>query len=262
MLDKFCKAKLPEIAALVERQKLGLMPRPQEGARPGFAAALRAVPESSPIPAIIAEYKRASPSCGDINLHVEPAEIAARYAAAGARAISVLTEEDYFKGSIEYLSLVAGAGLPLLRKDFIFHPLQIDATAATRASAVLIIVRMLDDPMLSELMYRCELHGLEAVVEVFDDQDLFRAQEAGAAIIQVNNRDLNTLVVNLDVSRSLIARKRAGELWITASGLSLHEDLEDLRGRGFDAALVGTALMRGGDPGAGLAALIKGNGRG
>ena len=254
MLERFVRAKSREIEMLLRRNRLGLMPLPRTEKRPGFAASLKAVAG----PAVIAEYKRASPSKGDINLGVSPREAAAAYAAAGAGAISVLTEETYFKGSLEYLEAMAHAGLPLLRKDFIVHPLQVDATAATSASAVLLIVRMLDHGMLAALLERCRIHGLEAVVEVFDARDLARAKDAGAAIIQVNNSDLDTLRVDFSASHELIVRKERGEFWITASGVRARQDIPALLGLGFDAALVGTSLMEGGDPGAGLAALIGG----
>lgn len=252
MLERFAKAKAGEIAALREREKAGAMPLPKPGARPGFAASLKAAPGA----AVIAEYKRASPSRGDINLSLPPQTVAAAYAGAGARAISVLTEETYFKGNLACLEAMAGAGLPLLRKDFILDPLQIDATAATDASAVLIIVRMVNAPALRELLDRCRLRGLEAVVEIFDEPDLERARAAGASIIQVNNRDLDTLAVDMRVSERLIRRKSTGETWISASGVRTREELTRLLDCGFDAALVGTFLMEGADPGAGLAALL------
>jgi indole-3-glycerol phosphate synthase len=254
MLEKFRKAKEREIARLALLRGAGAMPPPREGKRPGFAASLK----ESAGRAVIAEYKRASPSQGDINTDLAPAAVAAAYAKAGAAAVSALTEETYFKGSLDCLEMMAGAGLPLLRKDFILDPLQIDATAATSASAVLLIARMLDGAMLHGLLARCRSYGLEAVVEVFDARDLDRAREAGAAVIQVNNRDLSTLRVDLGVSRRLIDRKRAGEIWITASGLGTREDLASLLGLGFDAALVGTSLMDGPDPGAKLAVLLGG----
>lgn len=252
MLEKFRKAKEEEIAELARLRDAGAMPPPIKGKRPGFAASLK----EAPGPAVIAEYKRASPSRGDINMDLAPEAVAAAYANAGARAISVLTEEVYFKGDLAFLGIMAGAGLPLLRKDFILDPLQVDATAATEASAMLVIVRMLDDAILRTILDRCRLHGLEAVVEVFDAHDLDRAQAAGAAIIQVNNRDLATLRVDLGISRALVRRKREEETWITASGVGTRDDLLSLLGLGFDAALVGSSLMGGPDPGAALAGLL------
>jgi len=232
------------------------MPPPLKESRPVFVAALTA--RRSAILPVIAEYKRASPSEGDINLIVTPEEIAAAYAQAGAGALSVLTESRYFKGDISYLARMAEPGLPLLRKDFIFHPLQVEHSAATQASAVLLIARMLTDTALKELVRRCADLGLTPVTEVFDEQDLRRARTAGASVIQVNNRDLKTLRVDAALSRRLIADKDSGEFWITASGIRDHDDLLTAAAVGFDAALVGTSLMRSGNPGEALAELLRG----
>lgn len=254
MLEHFRRAKQAEIAALAALSAQGNMPPPFAGSRPFFTASLKA---RAPL-AVIAEYKRASPSKGDINLAATPEQAANAYAAAGAGAISVLTEREYFKGDIRFLERMGAPGLPLLRKDFILHPLQVDQTAAGPASAILLIVRMLDDPMLRSLLFRCRELNLEAVVEVCDDEDLQRAHAAQASIIQVNNRDLDTLRVDLNLSRRLAACKRNNEFWITASGISCREDLTGLLNLGFDAALVGSSLMEEDDPGQGLAVLLRG----
>jgi indole-3-glycerol phosphate synthase len=254
MLERFRRAKTAEIAALTALFAKEALPPPFAGSRPSFTASLKT---KAPL-AVIAEYKRASPSKGDINLVATPEQAARTYAAAGAGALSVLTEREYFKGDIRFLERMAAPGLPLLRKDFILHPLQVDQTAASPASALLLIVRMLDDPMLRTLLLRCRELGLEAVVEVCDGEDLQRAHAAQASIIQVNNRDLDTLRVDLDLSRRLAACKRSGEFWITASGISCREDLTGLLNLGFDAALVGSSLMEGTDPGQGLTALLRG----
>ena len=252
MLERFYTAKAAEIAFLEKLAANGRMPPPFAGPRASFTASLRA---RAPL-AVIAEYKRASPSKGDINLAVEPEEASASYARGGASALSVLTEEAHFRGSLAYLDRMTGPGLPLLRKDFILHPLQVDQTAATPASALLLIVRMLDTPLLRELILRSQAAGLEAVVEIFDEQDLSRARDAGASILQVNNRDLDTLHVDLAASRILVSQKKPEEFWVTASGIATHNDLASLLDLGFDAALVGSSLMGGGDPGDALAALL------
>jgi indole-3-glycerol phosphate synthase len=254
MLERFRQAKALELADLEARAARGAMPPPFAGRRPPFAASLAAAEG----PAIIAEYKRASPSAGDINLDFTPEQAAAAYARNGAKALSVLTERVYFKGDVAYLGRMAAAGLPLLRKDFILHPLQVEDSAATPASAVLLITRLLDDSMLRACLFRCRDFGLEAVVEIFDEGDCERAKAAGASVIQVNSRDLNSLRVDRSLSRRLIARKRPGEFWIAASGVSGHEEVLDLTGLGFDAVLVGTALMGGNDPGRALRALLTG----
>lgn len=252
MLDRFRKAKAGEINKLLAIKASGNLPVPYTGKRPPFAASLK----SSGKTPLIAEYKRASPSRGDLNLQTSPEEAAAAYAAAGAGAISVLTEEEYFKGELAFLERAARAGLPLLRKDFIFHHLQVEQTAATPASALLLIVRMLDEPGLKELLKQSRSFGLEAVVEIFDKADLALARSAGAEIIQVNNRDLDSLEVDLAVSERLAGQKQVGEFWITASGIENPEQLARLLALGFDAALVGSSLMQESDPGQALRALL------
>lgn len=254
MLERFRLAKATEVAALAKLAAKGAMPLPFAGSRPSFTGSLRA---KAPL-AVIAEYKRASPSKGNINLAASPEQVAAAYAKAGAGAISVLTEQDYFKGDMAYLGCMTGPGLPLLRKDFILHPLQVNQTAASPASAMLLIVRMLDDSMLRALLFRCLDLGIEPVTEVFDEADLRRAKNVGASIIQVNNRDLDTLAVDMGLSHRLAAHKGNNEFWITASGIATHSELVALLGMGFDAALVGSSLMQGADPGQGLAALLQG----
>jgi indole-3-glycerol phosphate synthase len=255
MLDKFRQAKEEEIRELLRLRDAGHRNIPWGHPRPGFGAALTR-PGSS---GIIAEYKRASPSKGDINLGVTPAEACAGYAAAGACALSVLTESRYFKGDLSFLAEVAGLGLPLLRKDFIIHPLQVEATTATPASAILLIVRMFEDlGELATLHALCLTHGLEPVVEVFDQNDLDRAKEIGSTIIQVNNRDLDTLTTDLSRCLDMVRRKEDGEIWIAASGISTPQQVRELRAAGLDALLIGTALMQHDDPGRGLAALAGG----
>jgi len=252
MLERFRLAKQAEIEDLRHRRDAGHGHAPWNGPRPGFGAALVA-PGSS---GIIAEYKRASPSRGDINLGVPPLETCAAYARAGACALSILTESVYFKGRLDYLAEIATVGLPMLRKDFIIHPLQVEVTAATPASAILLIVRMFaqqDD--LTHLHGLCIAQRLEPVVEVFDEHDLDRAKELGARIIQVNNRDLDTLTTNLGRSLDLVRRKEDGEIWIGASGIDSADQIRRLRSAGLDAVLIGTALMRNADPGQGLAGL-------
>lgn len=251
MLEKFRAAQATAIKRLKDLEAAERLPLPYAGPRPPFSDALLAAGPG----AVIAEYKRASPSAGDINLGLSPEAVAAMYAGAGAAAISVLTEETYFKGSIDYLEPMSRAGLPLLRKDFLLHPLQIAETAATKASALLLIVRMLTDAELAEMLRLTYDGGLEAVVEVFDEADLQRAEAAGARIIQVNSRDLDTLTTDLAVARRMAARKRPGRIWIAASGIRTRTEVLEMATLGYDAVLVGTSLMGGADPGAALATL-------
>ena len=251
MLEKFRAAKAAEVRRLVALEAAQQLPEPYRGKRPSFSDALIA---KAPM-AVIAEYKRASPSMGDINLGLGPDDVAAMYAASGAAAISVLTEETYFKGSLDYLETIGAVGLPMLRKDFLLHPLQVVETAATKASALLLIVRMLTDEELSEMLRLTYDAGLEAVVEVFDETDLERAEKAGARIVQVNSRDLDTLKTDLGVARRMAAKKRPGRIWIAASGINSRVDVLEMAGLGYNAVLVGTSLMSGDDPGLALARL-------
>ena len=253
MLERFRKAKAREIRDLETLVSSGGFPAPWTGPRPVFS---RALAEKGP-GAVIAEYKRASPSKGDLNLGLGPAEVAAMYRQAGAAALSVLTEEDHFKGRLDFLTAMLPAGLPMLRKDFLFHPLQVRRTAASPASALLLIVRMFADLAGLQELYRLSSSlGLECVVEVFDRRDLDLAKAAGARIIQVNNRDLETLSIDLATSRDLIPFKEPGEVWIAASGISRPQEVAELTGAGFDAVLVGTSLMQSPSPEAALTELV------
>lgn len=268
-LERFRAAKAPELAALRRAAREGTLPPPWKGPRPDFAAALCARPAPGPL-AVIAEYKRASPSRGVICEALSVEEVARLYAAAGAAALSVLTEEEWFHGELDFLARAARAleaagapRLPLLRKDFIFDPLQVAATAATPASALLLIVRL--TPQVAELRAlreAAESFGMAAVVEVFDAADLALARESGARIIQVNARDLDSLRVDRDTPLALIRAHPplAGEVWIAASGMDSFAHLAQAADAGYAAALVGTALMAGGEPGAALGRLLSGEG--
>ncbi|UIJ37210.1 indole-3-glycerol-phosphate synthase [Desulfobaculum bizertense] len=254
MLDKFVRAKQPEIELLETLQKEGCFPAPLSGPRRSFLDSLR----QQGAGAVIAEYKRASPSRGDIAPHLRADDVACAYAEAGAGAVSILTEQQYFRGSMSFLQKAERCGLPMLRKDFIFHELQVRQTAASPASAVLLIARMLRVEQLAHLAALCEEYGLTPVTEVFDAEDLSRARRAGARVIQVNNRDLATLTTSLDNSRELSQSKQDGEFWISASGISHGSEIDEMADCGFDAVLVGTSLMEGGDPGVALRTLLAG----
>lgn len=256
MLDKFRKAKQAELNMLMKMQAEGEKFIPYAGDRPSFANAIRR--DDSGLK-VIAEYKRASPSKGDINLGLSAAEVAKIYAAGGASAISVLTEEEYFKGNLSYLDEIKSSGLPMLRKDFLTDLMQIEQTLATPASALLIIVRMFeDDVYLKEMIEQTHAAGLDAVVEAFDEVDLGRAQLAGARIIQINNRDLDTLGINMNRSIEFIKQKDEGEIWICASGISKPQDCLQMNELGYDSVLIGTSIMCSPDPQAKLASLVAG----
>jgi len=257
-LERFRTAKAAEIEALRRQAQTGTLPAPLTAPRPDFAAALLRREPDVPV-AVIAEYKRASPSCGPIATAVDPETAARAYAAAGASCISVLTEETFFDGRLDYLARAACAGVPLLRKDFIFDPLQVTATMATPAAALLLIVRLTPDAaLLRDLREQAEAAGIAAVVEIFDEAELALARASGARIVQVNNRDLESLATDPSAALRLGRLRDASERWIAASGMSARRDLDDAAAAGYDAVLVGTALMRGGDPGTALRTLLHG----
>lgn len=254
MLELFRAEKLKEIAKLAQMAKEGKL-QARKALRPGFAHALRQNNIS-----VIAEYKRASPSKGPICETLGVADVALQYKQGGARAMSVLTESRWFRGALEHITQAEKADLPLLRKDFIFDRLQVGATSQTPASAFLLIARFFSTPrMLRDLREYGESLGLESVVEVFDEADLAMARDSGAKIIQVNARDLETLEVDRNRCIQLLENhpRESGEVWICASGISSHEELEQAQQAGFDAALIGTALMKNGTPAADLARILQ-----
>ena len=199
---------------------------------------------------IIAEFKRKSPSKGVIRADVEAASVARSYQAGGAVAISVLTEEDYFSGSIEDLRQVkAVVDLPVLRKDFLFDEYQVCESAAAGADAILLIVASLDDKVLSGLRELAEDElGLDALVEVHDEREMERAIAIGARLIGVNNRNLHTFEVSLETSLRLASNASPDVALISESGLRQAKDLAMLHAVGYRGFLIGESLMRAEDP--------------
>jgi indole-3-glycerol phosphate synthase len=206
---------------------------------------------------IIAEFKRASPSKGSILEGVAPPEMAAAYEAGGAAALSVLTEEDSFKGSLEDLRAVRRAtSLPVLRKDFIFDEYQLYETAEAGADALLLIVAALDDERLLKLRRITEEElGMDALVEVHTSEELRRALRCGATLLGVNNRDLHSFKVSLDVSVRLAEDVPAGVLLVSESGLSSRAEIMRLRALGYRGFLIGERLMRAASPAKALSEL-------
>jgi indole-3-glycerol phosphate synthase len=224
------------------------------GARPH---ALRGAVEDAGRVNVIAEFKRASPSKGEIRAGASAAETAIAYERGGAAAVSVLTEEDYFRGSLRDLAEVrASTRLPVLRKDFVFDEYQVYESAAAGADALLLIVAALDDATLAALLRLTEDEmGMDALVEVHTAEELGRASGAGARLVGVNNRDLRTFEVSLETSVALAALAPAGTLLVSESGLRDAADVERLRVCGFSAFLVGETLMRAESPEAALRSL-------
>jgi indole-3-glycerol phosphate synthase len=211
---------------------------------------LRALEADLPRLKIIAEFKRKSPSLGIIRADLSAADVARRYERGGACAISVLTDEEYFGGSLEDLSSArSSTKLPVLRKDFIIDPIQIYEAAVAGADAVLLIVAALDDALLGRMREVAEDElGLDALVEVHTAGELRRALDAGVKVIGVNNRDLKTFQISLNTSERLIAEVPPDSIMISESGLQSTESLCRLRNLGFRGFLLGEALMRAGDP--------------
>jgi indole-3-glycerol phosphate synthase len=217
-----------------------------------FIDALR----SSPAPRVIAECKRRSPSRGILRQDYSPAAHAASYAAAGAAAISVLTEPTFFDGSLDHLKQVrAAVTVPLLRKDFIVSEYQLVEAAVAGADAVLLIVGALDDDTLGLLLSRSRSLGLAALVEVHDRDELSRAVAVGAEVIGVNSRNLRTLTVDAQVLESLAPSIPDAVIAVAESGIKTPEDIQTVTALGYSASLVGERLIAQADPGAALRAL-------
>jgi indole-3-glycerol phosphate synthase len=207
---------------------------------------------------VIAECKRRSPSRGVLRPAYDPVSIARGYEAAGAAAISVLTEPTFFDGALDHLRGVAAAvTIPVLRKDFIVSEYQLHEAAANGADAVLLIVAALDRGMLTALHARATDLGLDVLVEVHDAGELSIAVDAGARIVGVNNRNLRTLEVDVRASETLAARMPADVVRVSESGLKTAADLAGLTASGYDAFLIGERFMTKPDPGGELQALLE-----
>lgn len=250
-LDEILQAR----RAAVERKKAerpirSLLPAALDADRRDFARALTTVAR----PAIIAEFKRSSPSAGAIARDADPGEVAAAYERAGAAALSVLTEPDRFGGSFADLRAArAATALPVLCKDFVVDGYQVTEAAAEGADAILLIAAALDGSALRDLIVLAHEFGMSAIVEVHDEDELAVAAGAGALIIGANNRDLRTFAVDTATADRLRLAWPPGVISVAESGYRTPRDLERCAAAGFDAVLIGEALMREADPGAALA---------
>ncbi len=208
-------------------------------------------------PAVIAECKQASPSAGVLRAGFDPVALAECYAAAGAAAVSVVTEPDFFHGDPAWIAAVrAAVPLPILRKDFIVTEQQLEETALLGADAVLLINRLLDPERLSRLLATARRLHLEVLLELHCDEDPASAVKSGARVLGVNARDLATFAVDLDAVAGLAARLPADRVRVAESGVRGPADVARLAAAGYDAFLVGEHLVRSDDPGAALAALL------
>jgi len=228
------------------RERIKAMPLPL-----AFKTAL-----SVPGPRIIAEIKLASPSEGDLALGADPVDIARDYAANGAAALSILTEPAFFKGDISFLRRVRGEiSVPLLMKDFLIDEYQILQGRANGADCVLLIAALLGEQKLKAMLETAHAVGLDALVEVHDEKEMEDALAANAELIGVNNRNLKTLEIDLDVSRRL-AEHAGKRTLVCESGISTPEHIREFSELGFQGFLVGTSLIKSGRPGAALAGLL------
>ena len=206
---------------------------------------------------IIAEIKRRSPSKGVIRENFDPINIARNYTANGAAAISCLTEEDFFDGSLDHLRRAREVTpLPLLRKDFIFDEYQVYETAHAGADAVLLIAAMLDGPRLNDLLKAAYSLGLDALVEIHDREEMEKALCYDARLLGINNRNLRTFETTLQTSLNLASELPKEVTLVSESGIRTRDDIERLRAAGFHAFLIGEELMRAEDEGKALGELL------
>jgi indole-3-glycerol phosphate synthase len=197
---------------------------------------------------LIAEIKRASPSRGVLCPNFNPVMLAKIYADNGAAAISVLTEKNYFQGSLEHLAAVrAKVTVPLLRKDFVLDPYQVYESCACGADALLLIMAILSQAQLEKLLSLSRNLGLSCLVEVHNEDEVKRALDSGAEIIGINNRDLKTFDVDINTTRRLRPVISEGKIVVSESGISNRSDVEKLKGWGVNAVLIGEALVTASD---------------
>ena len=255
ILTRIVEAKRKRLQVSKMRVPEPIVRRMAETARavPSFREAL----ESRGPVRIIAEVKKASPSKGVLKADLDPATQARAYRDAGACAVSVVTEEDFFQGDLGWVSTIRDASdLPVLRKDFVYEAFQIYETRAAGASAILLIVAMLEPDRLKDLLTLARSLNLDALVEVHDEAELGEALEAGAAIIGVNNRDLKTFSVDIRISVGLAKIIPEDRYFIVESGIQNKADIDLLLNAGADAFLIGEHLLTSPDPAASIRGLL------
>lgn len=261
ILNKIVAVKHEEIAAARARRSLASLRGEAESAERradlrGFEAALRGQVAQGRA-AVIAEVKKASPSKGVLREHFVPADIATSYARHGAACLSVLTDEQFFQGSADYLKQArAACALPVLRKDFMVDPYQVFEARVMGADCILLIAACLSDGQMAELEATALALGMAVLVEVHDGAELERALALKTPLVGINNRNLRTFEVTLDTTLGLLPEMPADRLLVTESGILARDDVRRMRGAGVHAFLVGEAFMRAADPGAALAALF------
>jgi indole-3-glycerol phosphate synthase len=255
-LDQILAHTMLEVQSRKALADYGLLERKAAEHTPrGFTAGLRVAAAAGP--AIIAEIKKASPSKGLIRSDFHPATLARSFEAAGAAALSVLTDEEFFQGSLSYLHEASSVvQIPCLRKDFILDPFQVLEARAAGADAILLIVAAHTDDSLSDLRDEAHSMGLDVLCETHDREEMERAVGLGFDLIGVNSRDLRTFEVRPELLVEMAAWRPKDVVLVAESGIRSAETISELRSVGYDAFLVGEALMRQPDPAAALALLL------
>ena len=258
ILNKIIAVKREEIAAAIKRKPLAEMRLDAESRvqTRDFVGALRGKIAAGK-PAVIAEIKKASPSKGVLRADFIPADIAQSYAEQGAACLSVLTDQQFFQGSVDYLKQArASCGLPVLRKDFIIDAYQVYESRVMGADCILLIAACLDDAQMKSLEQLALSLDMAVLVEVHDEAELERALKLKTPLVGINNRNLKTFEVTLDTTLGLLGKVPADRILITESGIMNAGDVKRMREAQVNAFLVGEAFMRADDPGAALAQLF------
>lgn len=244
VLDRISAYKREEVLVLKDQATALATRMGKRKAKPrGFERALRRAARSGP--ALIGEIKKASPSKGLIRTDFNPADLARQYQDGGATCLSVLTDTPSFQGKPEYIvKAKAACALPVLRKDFMLDPIQIDESYALGADAILIILAMVDDETAKSLLKRAYEHGLDALVETHNPDEMERAKTLGSTLIGINNRNLNTLHTSLNVFARVAPHAPVDSLLIAESGVYTYDELLSLAQKGANGLLVGESLMR------------------
>ena len=259
ILDKIVAVKRQEVAAAIKRKSLDVVRADAESRvlTRDFVGAMRAKIAAGQ-PAVIAEIKKASPSKGVLCEDFIPADIAQTYAEHGAACLSVLTDVQFFQGSIDFLKQArASCQLPVLRKDFIVDTYQIYESRAMGADAILLIAACLDDAQMAEFEAIAHRLDMAVLVEVHDALELARALKLKTPLLGINNRNLKTFEVSLDTTLTLMRDVPANRLLVTESGIVSRDDVLRMGAAGVNAFLVGEAFMKAVDPGVALAELFS-----
>jgi len=259
ILNRIVEVKRDEIRAARTRRGLASLRRDAEslGGVRDFAGAMRSKMTAGHA-AVIAEIKKASPSKGVLREHFVPADIAESYERGGAACLSVLTDVQFFQGSVAYLEQArAACALPVLRKDFMVDAYQVFEARAMGADCILLIVACLDDAQMADLEAQAHALGLAVLVEAHDGFELDRALRLKTPLVGINNRNLRTFEVTLDTTLGLLQNVPTDRLLVTESGVLVKADVERMRSAGVSAFLVGEAFMRAADPGRALVDLFQ-----